>query len=156
MEVAAHKAMVEKPVGASIVGDNFCIVTRANHAAVAVEDNVDGVVLKHRLTIGSKIRAKQAGRAADDDTIGTLSSIAAGTSRAKQVVITIALMDVSSLHLGTSYLKLVSARLHREAIGTQFDAIDAAEATPEEILMTIIIDIEWVNTVLDTYLVTEE
>ena len=58
------------------------------------------------------------------------------------------MVDIGSLHLVASYLYRLGTGLKRESVGTQLYTIDTMERAPEQILLTIILDIEGIDTVL--------
>ena len=66
------------------------------------------------------------------------------------------MVDIGSLHLVASYLYRLGTGLKRESVGTQLYTIDTMERAPEDVLLTAILNEERVDTILYTYLLTDE
>ena len=120
---------------------------RACHVGTSMQQHIESTI-KQTFSILGNIRTEQILRATVNDLISTVITLAARAIRAKEIVIAIAMVDIGSLHLVASYLYRLGTGLKRESVGTQLYTIDTMERAPEQILLTIILDIEGIDTVL--------
>src|SRR5690606_18529668 len=63
------------------------------------------------------------------------------------------LMDVHPLISRTGNLSLLGTRLHAQSVVSKFDGIDATEAAPEEVPLSLLFNVEGVDGVLYANLV---
>src|SRR5690606_15366921 len=114
---------------------------------IFVDDERPSVV--HHIRAASVvIRPGKAGSAAHHQLVGAIDAGTAGADGSKHVVTAVSFMDVYPFEIGARHLLFFGAGFHGEAVIAHFNQVNAAEATPHEIVASVVFNEAWVDGVL--------
>ena len=114
------------------------------------------IVLQKWSALLVHIRSEKTVRPAHDSPVGTFDPFAARAHGTEVVIFPVVFVDICSLECCPGHQLRLGTGLDREAVLREFNPIYTPETSPEKVFMSVLLNVEWVNAVLDTYFIAPE
>ena len=136
--------MIEEPVITGIVRHNLGVMAGA-HKGIAFLNQHFVLVVHHATAFLVDVGAEKIVRTPYNGSVGTVQPLTATSYGSKEIVMSVFLMDISTLVSGSRHLLRCGAFLQRQAVIGQFNRIDSTEAAPEKIFLSSLLYVERVD-----------